>query len=664
LLDDDLTQSARGVGQSRPYPRGLPPKAKLAFGLAVVAFLLLASVIYARQKAVALEVQLVADLRSGQGHLEAGKVALKLANEQHSEARIAEAQANFASAKKMFGSAKDEADGSLLLSVFARIPGPNLYFEPRLAAVDGVAEMGINLANAASTIASLDLRLLNPQGSTSAGTKLLATLRTSTTQINSIRADLDRALRAVDRVDSSVLPAADRSLVDKARSTIENAANGVAEFQRLTPALVEILGGNGRRVYLIEQVNAAELRSGGGFIGTESIVSADNGTLKLVSSGDSYAFDGYLPYERPRSGSPAYVQPPNSLSGFLQGYSWNFEDSNFFPDFASNAKWAAYFADRRRGLKVDGVFALDYYAVAEMLKVVGPISVPGYGVTFDATNLVNEVFTRDISDPTHKSILAAAAVPLIDHISALPANRWPQLLQVMNEAVVQGHLQVHFNNNVAQAEMARLGWSGALNSVHAGDFFMETEDNFGSNKANHFIVRRYTVTLSRSGGVLNHHVVIDINDEPGNPSWYPHGYDAYVRLYTPNQATGQRLANGTPEYRSQIPPLYPNNDPSTGYKLTDGWIYLVVGNGHTGHFQLIFDYQTPWTVDAAGHHVIYWQKQPGTLKDAITVNWQSGNRSFKAIGDLGQDQQITVSPNGVTVRPAQRATAHLPGLAL
>jgi hypothetical protein len=158
--------------------------------------------------------------------------------------------------------------------------------------------------------------------------------------------------------------------------------------------------------------------------------------------------------------------------------------------------------------------------------------------------------------------------------------------------------------------------------------------------------------------------VIDINDEPGAPSWYPHGYDAYVRLYTASQATGQNLASGTREYRSQIPPLLPNNDPSSGAKLTDGWIYIVVGPGHTGYFQLIFDYQTPWTVDAAGNHVIYWQKQPGTLKDTISVSWQSGNRTFKTTGDLGQDQQVTLSPDGVTVRPAQRATAHLPSLTL
>lgn len=383
-----------------------------------------------------------------------------------------------------------------------------------------------------------------------------------------------------------------------------------------------------------------------------------------MSSGDSYAFDGYSPAGRPRAGSPAYIAPPNTLTGFYEGYSWNFEDSNFFPDFRQNAKWARYFADRRQGLKVDGVIALDYFAVADILKVVGPITVPGYGLTFDSANLVDQVFIRDISDPRHKSVLAAAAVPLIEHISTLPADHWPQLLQVMNEAVVQRHLQVQFDHGLVQAEMDRVGWSASLNPIHAGDFFMETEDNFGATKANHFIRRQYTVTLRRNSAALHHHVVVDLYDQPGTPSWYQHGYDGYVRFYTPAETTDPALLNGTPEYRSLIPPPYPNNDPPSGYKLTDGWVYIVLGKGHTGHFQLVFDYDTPWTLDQGHRHVIYWQKQPGTLNDGITVIWESGNQTFKTTSDLGQDQRVTLSSNGVTVRPSEPATAHLPSLTL
>ena len=43
--------------------------------------------------------------------------------------------------------------------------------------------------------------------------------------------------------------------------------------------LTEVLGGNGARNYLIEQVNPAELRPGGGFIGTFSVLRADHGAL-------------------------------------------------------------------------------------------------------------------------------------------------------------------------------------------------------------------------------------------------------------------------------------------------------------------------------------------------------------------------------------------------
>jgi hypothetical protein len=660
LLDDELspTTQTREAPRSGPQRRRSHFRSRPVLALGLLLLVLLAAAVYGRQKAVDLQADVIRDLDSGQHRLEAGKVALSQANQRHDPGQIAQARADFTAAYQAFASAKTRADGSRLLSLGSRIPGVNSYVKPRLAAVDGIAEMGMNLSNAAGRIAVLDLRLINPDRSTSAGARLLATLRTSTPDIAEIRSDISRAQRALEGVDASVLPATQRGVLEKARSTITAAASGIAEFQRLTPALVEILGGNGRRVYLIEQVNAAELRSGGGFIGTESVISVDNGSFKLISSGDSYAFDGYLPDERPRAGSPAYVRPPSTLTGFFSGYSWSFEDSNFFPDFQTNAKWAEYFADRRRGLKPDAIIALDYYAVADILKVTGPITVPGYGVTFDAGNLVDQVFLRDVSDPTHKSILAAAAGPLVDHVSTLPADRWPQFLGVLNGAVVHRHLQVHFNNQVAEAEMIRVGWSGALNPAHGSDFFMETEDNFASNKSNHFITRHYTVTLTRDAAGLHHRVVVDLYNKAGAPSWYQHGYGAYVRFYTPSDATGQHLVNSTPGTSSEIPPRYPNNDPHPGYALTDGWVNIP----QIGHLQLVFEYDTAWSADDAGNHVMYWQKQPGTLDDVVDLTFSANGKTFTSKTDLSQDRLLTLGPHGLIVRDGQASSAVLPGL--
>jgi hypothetical protein len=666
VLDDQLGPDQQPP-TAEPVRSALKSKRFSTRTVAVSAALLVilaAGGFFLRQKADSLQADIASQLNLGQSQLEAGKTALKLANQEHKAGAITQAQADFVAARKSFASARTRAGASKLLRWGSRVPGLDRYVNPRVAAIDRISDMGVNLADAANTIAAVDIRLISPDHATSAGARLLATLRTSTGDIATIHSKLITADRAIQGIDISVLSANQRQILQKAHSTVTSALNGITEFQRLTPALIEILGGNGPRTYLIEQVNAAELRSGGGFIGTESIVSVDNGTFKLVSSGNSYAFDGYLVWtDRPVVGTVGYVAPPSPLLNFYAGHSWNFEDSNFFPDFASNARWAEYFSQRRAGVRPDGVIALDPYTVADMLQVTGPISLPQYGVTFDSTDFVNQVFLRDLgNDATHKSILSAAAGPLVSAISTLPADRWPQLLKVLSDAVTHRHLQVEFNNQVAQNEMTRLGWAGDLNPSGISDFFMETEDNLASAKTNHYIVRQYTVTLARTATGLHHQVVVDITDQRGDPAWYQHRYDGYVRFYTPKAATGQQLASGTTGYRYRIPAPNSDTSPPAGYSVNDGMIYITLDPGQSGHFQLIFQYDTPWTVDPSGDHVMYWQKQPGTLDDAITVIWNSGGHVLKTSGTLSQDQEIILAGKSVKLSPAQPSTVSLPSL--
>jgi hypothetical protein len=161
---------------------------------------------------------------------------------------------------------------------------------------------------------------------------------------------------------------------------------------------------------------------------------------------------------------------------------------------------------------------------------------------------------------------------------------------------------------------------------------------------------------------LHHQIVVDIYDQRGDPSWYPHRYDGYVRFYTSKTASGQRLNSGTTEYRSVIPAPNADKNPPAGYAVNDGWIYITLDPGQSGHFQLIFQYDTPWTADKAGTHVMYWQKQPGTLDDSISVLWNDGRHTFKASGTLSQDQQIGLSSKGVTLGTAHPSSVSLPSL--
>jgi hypothetical protein len=607
-----------------------------------------------KSQADSLQVQLTSNLKSGQAELEAAKTSLKLANTNHDLKQVTAAKAHFASAKQQFAAAQHLADGNLELRGLENMPVVGYLARSRHKAVDGIATMGIALCDAGQDISDLDAQLLKP--STTAGGQqgqvLLGLLNQMGTSLVKIRAELQQADSAASSVDPGVVPAAQRATFLKAIGTIHSGLTGIDEFQKLVPILIEILGGNGVRTYLIEQVNPAELRPGGGFIGSFSVLRADHGSMTLVESGNSYQLASY----RPSPGQPGYVAPPGPLREFVPTASWSFVDSNFFPDFTSNAKAAEQFVAPQLKTSVDAVIAMDYYTVAAILKVTGPLAVPGYPITVNADNIVPLLIQYDLEQGyTHKAILTAIAGPLFQRVLTVPPGEWPNLLTALSDLVAHRDLQAYFNDPAVEAEMDRFGWSGALNPTHAVDYMMETEANLGGTKANYFVSRSYTVSLTRVGDTLHHTVTVDVYDNMPysyHPGDYYHGY---ATLYTldKSSAGSDNLTRGK----------YPSPSPPASMHMLDGWMAAIPGGG--GHTRAVYSYDTPWQADDQGADHIYWQKQPGTLNDKIQVKWVGLDHiSYAASGELSQDQVITLGVTGVTVTAGQPAQAKLPSISL
>jgi hypothetical protein len=511
--------------------------------------------------------------------------------------------------------------------------------------------MGIAISDAGVELANLDGQLIKPSGGQQ-GRTLLTWLDQTHGSLVKVRADLARAQTAAARVDISVLPSGQQSSFTKARDTIASALAGLDEFERLVPLLTEMLGGNGVRTFLIEQVNAAELRPGGGFIGTFSVVQADHGTLRLIRNGTGPD----LSYPRPLPGSPGFVTPPGPFREWIPGTSWSFQDSNFYPDFPSNAQQAEAFAQPRLG-RIDAVIAIDYYAVAKLLEVTGPLPVAGTSISVNSSNLIPLLIQYDLG-PTyemHRLLQAAIAGPLMDRLATLPPDRWPALVGALNDVAAARHLQAYFNNAALQKEMDLVGWSGTVNPTGSKEFMMEVESNLGGTKANYFVSRQFTVELTRKGSLLHHTVTIDLlNDMPYEyrPNEY---YSAYLRLYV--------SATGTSTRHNLRPARYAGTPTPGGTQMIDGWVPLFHGYGHAE--QAVFEYDTPWQPDSKGESQIYWQKQPGTVADTISVIWKDGaGHTYTAKGDLGQDRVVTLTATGVSLAAGRPAQAQLPRLSL
>jgi len=163
------------------------------------------------------------------------------------------------------------------------------------------------------------------------------------------------------------------------------------------------------------------------------------------------------------------------------------------------------------------------------------------------------------------------------------------------------------------------------------------------------------VELTRTGNYLHHRVTIDITDNMPYSYRPREYYSAYIRLYVSDNAinTGVNLR----------PAKYPNPAPPAGTRMIDGWVPTFHGYGHTA--EAVISYDTPWIADGRGEGSIYWQKQPGTNADTVTVVWHDGSgHTYTVNGEVGQDRVISFSSRGVSIDAGQAAQAKLLSLSL
>ncbi|HYU75442.1 MAG TPA: DUF4012 domain-containing protein, partial [Ktedonobacteraceae bacterium] len=167
---------------------------------------------------------------------------------------------------------------------------------------------------------------------------------------------------------SSMLP-----LLPKAEALITQA-------QGLVGPVSWLLGVGQQRRFLIQTMDRAELRPGGGFTGQYGVLQIQDGRMSRLSLTDVTQID----YNG--NGTATGRMPP-------PGYSWmtfpNFglRDSNLSGDFPTTAHIAMQVFQDEGGGPVDGDIAFTPALIGHIIDITGPIKVPGYGETITSKNL-------------------------------------------------------------------------------------------------------------------------------------------------------------------------------------------------------------------------------------------------------------------------------------
>lgn len=318
--------------------------------------------------------------------LEAG-TRLREAKASMQAARSSLLQGDAAAAEQAFAQAHSEllqarsAVGNPALRLFGFLPVVGRSPDAITALVESgirVSEAGMILADAVKDLPG-GVAALAPRN----GKILIAPLQQLAGPLSRADTLLTQASTLMDEAPDHWLVPPVAAGVQEFQPLLDEAHRAVGTAAALTGALPSFLGDDGPKRYFVAAQNPAELRGTGGLIGSYSILLIRNGSLEFGDFRPVTELDT-VPPDQVEAPNPDYAEVWDRFES--RGY-WS--NINMTPDFPSAAVAIERLYEETEGVRLDGVIATDPFALAALLRVVGPVEVPGTDVELNASNAVD-----------------------------------------------------------------------------------------------------------------------------------------------------------------------------------------------------------------------------------------------------------------------------------
>lgn len=292
-------------------------------------------------------------------------------------------------------------------------------------------------------------------------------------------------------------------------ATLEVAATQLSTNRQ---AVLQALGSDGPKNYLIPLLNNAQLRASGGAPLSAAVVTINKGKISIPFNGyiNGKAYKGH-PSVNYTSVAPIACQPSPAECASVPLWGapsagLSFVNSSAHPDWRMSGDDLHRAWNASQPLKVSGVVALDTNAIESLLGIVGPIETKEYGeVTAENfTDLILESaydeFANDQSQRQDVNDEIGQAV-----ISKLLNGNALTLGETVSAMVVdaQGrNVQAWFENPVLEQAALTLGAGGEIKTAPNADTIAVYSRNRNSSKVDVYSQRELAVeaTVTESGG--------------------------------------------------------------------------------------------------------------------------------------------------------------------
>ena len=421
-----------------------------------------------------------------------------------------------------------------------------------------------------------------------------------------------------------------RSIVTSAIDIVDLGAEFVTSGKPLLEAAPYILGNEEERTYLVIFQNDKELRPTGGFITAYSIAKVEKGKFEPVSSNDIYNLDNLY---------TATVPAPEPIIKYLKGpylisKKLRLRDMNWSPDFSKSME---QFVDETEkvGIEgIDGVIAVDTQLLVNILEVLGPIGVSGFGnfgtqiipecncpqVIYELESFADVegpiVWSQDEPD---KIIFAPANIdnrkkiigPLMNSVLAnalgQPKDKLPALFNAVFKSLTEKHVLFYMMDDVSQNAVDEFGIAGTLDNSYQHDYLHINDANLGGRKSNLYVTQEVAqeITVAKDGSVEKTLTLTYKNPEK-HDGWLNSVLPNYVRIYVPK---GSELIS--------FDGVEDKYEPYEEFEKTvfPGFFQLRP----EGITKVTVKYKLPFKI-VNGEYKLFIQKQPGTDAPLYTIS--------------------------------------------
>jgi Protein of unknown function (DUF4012)/Sortase domain len=394
-----------------------------------------------------------------------------------------------------------------------------------------IASVGTSVCDGIGPLAALLSGASDEEGGQTT-TELLRAVVAAQPKILDATQRLEQLQSSLQTIDDADLEASNREAMAALRAKLPAAL----KTMRDASILLDLLGPDRPRHFLLVSQNPDELRATGGYIGSAGIVEATGGAVRLVEYGTSRRYDTPPEFR---------AVPPEPFQRYLGRNAWHLAGANWWASFPDSARQLAYFYSLSNPQQpIDGVIALDQFGLARLLGVLGPVDVPDFDERVGAADVepkLNQYVHIREEETQRKQFTAALSEAVLKSLLAAPRAQLPDLVNAVRATLDQQHLLVWVTEPRAAQLFASRRWDGSLLPT-SGDSLLIVDTDVGGSKKSQAVTRdaSYAVTLATGqpprGALKITYLSHAWTDE--EPTFPPaHRYRTFLRVYVPAGAT-------------------------------------------------------------------------------------------------------------------------------